>query len=131
MPKRILLLLFVASALLLVGCAKSETPENNPSGSSGNANNVASTTAPAKTAPASGDKVGIPECDDFITAYDACITDKVPETARAQYRTGIEQWRSSWRKMAENPQTRASLVAACKQSAEQTAIAMKSYGCKF
>lgn len=130
MSKRILLFLFIASALLVVGCASSEAPKNEPGASTSNANNATST-APAKTAAATGEKIGVPECDAFIAAYDACITDKVPETARAQYRTGIEQWRSSWRKLAENPQTKASLAAACKQSAEQTAIAMKNYGCTF
>ena len=30
------------------------------------------------------DKIGVAECDDFIDKYEACITGKVPEAARAQ-----------------------------------------------
>ncbi|HEX9629190.1 MAG TPA: hypothetical protein VF961_04160 [Pyrinomonadaceae bacterium] len=73
----------------------------------------------------------MPECDEFIAAYDACVSSKVPEAARAQYKTAIEQWRSSWRKLAANPNTKATLAAACKQSAESARASMKSYGCTF
>lgn len=73
----------------------------------------------------------MPECDSFIAAYDACISSKVPETARAQYKTAIEQWRKSWHQLAANPNTRASLAQACKTSAEQARISMKSYNCTF
>ena len=117
---------------VLVGCAKSES-NTNGSATTGNANKAATSTAPATTAPATAaaDKIGVPECDEFIAAYDACISSKVPEAVRAQYKTSIEQWRSSWKKLAENPQTKGTLAAACKQSAEQARAAMKSYSCTF
>ena len=128
---RISLLLCVASAIVLVGCTKSETT-GNQNGETANTNKPAAT-APASTAPAvaTTEKIGVPECDDFIAAYDACVSSKVPETVRAQYKTSIEQWRTSWKKLAENPTTKASLAAACKQSAEQARTAMKTYNCTF
>ena len=70
----------------------------------------------------------MPECDDFIKKYEAC-TSKVPEMAREQYKSAMVQWRDSWKKLAENPQTKASLASACKQAAEQQAAAWKMYGC--
>ena len=76
-------------------------------------------------------KIGVPECDEFIANYDACVSSKVPEVARAQYKTAIEQWRTSWKKLAENPQTKSTLAAACKQSAEQARASMKTYNCTF
>ena len=126
------LFLCVICAIVLVGCAKSES-NTNGSATTGNANKAATSTAPATTAPATAaaDKIGVPECDEFIAAYDACISSKVPETVRAQYKTSIEQWRTSWKKLAENPQTKGTLAAACKQSAEQARAAMKSYSCTF
>ncbi len=128
--KSFLLLCFVC-ALVLAGCSASE-PANNAGSTTGNANKAATTTTPATTTAANtGEKIGVPECDDFIAAYDACVSSKVPEVARAQYKTAIEQWRTSWRKLAENPQTKASLAAACKQSAEQARTSMKTYGCTF
>jgi hypothetical protein len=116
----------------MVGCSKSE-PTNAGAANSSNANKAAGTTAPASTAPvaASGEKIGVPECDEFIAAYDACVSSKVPEAVRAQYKASIEQWRTSWRKLAENPNTKATLAAACKQSAEQARASMKTYNCTF
>ena len=126
------LLLCVACAILLVGCAKSENNANQNAATTANTNRPAAT-APATTAPATAaaDKIGVPECDDFIAAYDACVSSKVPETARAQYKASIEQWRTSWKKLAENPNTRATLVSVCKQSAEQARTSMKTYNCTF
>ena len=79
----------------------------------------------------SGEKIGVPECDDFIAKYEACVSSKVPEAARAQFRKALRQWRESWRKLAANPQGRATLASACKQAAEQQAAALKAYGCAF
>jgi hypothetical protein len=131
MLQKFFLLLCIICAILLVGCAKSDT--TNESATTANANKATSSTTPAKatTATTAGEKIGVPECDDFIAAYDACVSDKVPEAARAQYKTAIAQWRSSWSKLAENPQTKASLAAACKQSAESARASMKTYGCTF
>ena len=128
MLTKLSLLLCVVCAIVLVGCAKTETNTN------GNANTAATkTTTPASTTAttASADKIGVPECDEFIANYDACISSKVPEVARAQYKTAIEQWRTSWKKLADNPQTKPSLAAACKQATEQARTAMKTYNCTF
>lgn len=131
MLQKFFLLLCIVCAILLVGCAKSDT--TNESATTANANKATSSTTPAKatTATTAGEKIGVPECDAFIAAYDACVSDKVPEAARAQYKTAIAQWRSSWSKLAENPQTKGSLAAACKQSAESARASMKTYGCTF
>jgi len=126
MQKRILLTMCVAVAFLVVACAQPETSTNRNTQPS----TATSTSTPAAAAP-SGDKIGIAECDDFLAAYDACVSNKVPEAVRAQYKASIEQWRSSWKKLAENPETRGSLAAACKQSAEQARVQMKSFDCTF
>ena len=126
MTKRIALPMCVVFAFLLMACATTETNNNNAATSG-----TTSAPTPPPTTVASGDKIGVPECDDFLTAYDACVTGKVPEAARAQYTATIEQLRTSWKKLAENPQTRSSLAAACRQSAEQTRAQMKSFDCTF
>jgi hypothetical protein len=129
MLQKISLLLCIVCTIVLVGCAKSETPTNGASATTGNANKAAPATA--TKADTAGTKIGVPECDEFIAAYDACVSSKVPEAARAQYKSSIEQWRSSWRKLAENPNTKATLVSVCKQSAESARASMKTYGCTF
>ncbi|MDQ1638407.1 MAG: hypothetical protein QOF62_1746 [Pyrinomonadaceae bacterium] len=124
--------LCVICTIVLIGCAKTG-PANNSSSTTGNSNKAATAAASPATATAAtaGEKIGVPECDEFIAAYDACVSSKVPETARAQYKTAIAQWRSSWSKLAANPNTKATLAAACKQSAESARASMKSYGCTF
>jgi len=123
--------LCVVCTIVLIGCAKTETANN--SNSTGNTNKAATAAASPATATnaTAGEKIGVPECDEFIAAYDACVSSKVPEAARAQYKASIEQWRSSWSKLAANPNTKATLAAACKQSAESARASMKSYGCTF
>ena len=123
--------LCVVCTIVLIGCAKTETANNsNSTGNTNKAATAAASPATATTATA-GEKIGVPECDEFIAAYDACVSSKVPEAARAQYKTAIAQWRSSWSKLAANPNTKATLAAACKQSAESARASMKSYGCTF
>jgi hypothetical protein len=129
MLTRVSLFLCVVCAIVLVGCAKSEP---NANGGAANANKATTATSPAATTSttASADKIGVPECDEYIAAYDACLA-KIPEVGRAQYKTSIDTLRASWKKLADNPQTRPSLVMACKQAAEQAKTAMKTYNCTF
>jgi hypothetical protein len=115
-------------AVVLVGCSKTETNDNK----AGSKPPSSTSSTPATTAASSSsDKIGVPECDDFIAKYDECVSNKVPEMARAQYKSAIEQWRASWKKLAENPQTKGTLASACKQAAEQQNAALKSFGCSF
>ena len=77
------------------------------------------------------DKIGVPECDDFLAKYEACLSGKVPEAARPQFKAALEQWRTSWRKAAETPETKAGLAQGCKAALEQTKLSMKSFNCEF
>lgn len=77
------------------------------------------------------DKIGVPECDDFLTKYEACVVGKVPEANREQYKTMIQQWRTSWKQLAANEQTKASLINACKQAHESAKQTTAAYGCTW
>jgi hypothetical protein len=118
-------------ALLLFACSKPESSTNREASTNSSATSTPATTTPATTTASKGEKVGVAECDDFLTSYENCVTGKVPEAARAQFQTSITTLRTQWKKLADNPQTKPSLVAACKQSLETTRTAMKSYGCTF
>ncbi len=124
MLNKTLLIFAVVCSAVLVGCSKTDTMDNSNT-AAGNSNKTTSTTS--TTAPA-GDKIGIPECDDYIAKYEACAG-KVPEAGRAVYKSALDQTRATWKKLADNPQTKGSLAAACKQAAEQQAAAWKTYGC--
>ncbi len=147
MSKRffISLTLSVSCALGLAACGGSETTTN--SSNTTEANKTASSTAtpatttstpatttstPATTTTSgSGDKIGVAECDDYLAKYEACLTTKVPEAARAQFNSALAQTRSSWRQIASTPQGKSGLAMACKAAADQTKTAMKPYGCEF
>ena len=75
--------------------------------------------------------VGVPECDQFLQRYDACLNDNVPESQRAQMRASVDQMRTSWRQMAQNPQGRTMLGPQCTQMGQQMAQSMAPYNCKF
>ncbi|MDT5059718.1 MAG: hypothetical protein QOH63_177 [Acidobacteriota bacterium] len=139
------LMLFVACALLLTACGGSDNTSTTNTTNTTAANKTATTTTttstpstttttttstPATTTPASGDKVGVPECDDYLAKYEACLS-KVPEAGRAQYQAAFAQVRKSWRDLAANPQTKASLAQACKMASDQAKNSMKTYGCEF
>ena len=130
MRRTTLLVLSLAIGLVLAACSQTETTSNTNSSTttSSTADKPPATTPASSTASTSGDKIGVPECDDFIAKYEAC-TSKVPEMAREQYKSAMVQWRASWKKLEENPQTKATLASACKQAAEQQAAAWKMYGC--
>ena len=125
-------MVFVVSALLLIGCAKSESTTNReaaapPTAAPSTAAPAASPAAPTTTATA----IGVPECDAFLKAYEACIHDKVPAAVRPTFETGMANWRKSWHTLAANPQTKGSLASACKSAKDSANTSMKAYGCTF
>ena len=132
MLKKSLLFLCVLSAAILIGCSTTgNTNSTTTNSNSSSGSTTASTPATTTTTASAGDKVGVPECDEFLAKYEACVSGKVPELARAQYQSSLKQLRESWKKLAENPQTKGTLASVCKQSKEQTEAALKTYGCSF
>ena len=127
-----LVILMTAVALVLFACSKTEKMGNNSNSSTTTEKSMATPrTSTTSTTASAGDKIGVPECDDFIAKYEACVSGKVPEMARAQYQNAVKQWKESWKKLAENPQTKGTLAGACKQAREQQEAALKSFGCTF
>ena len=125
MLRKSILIFSILCAAILIGCGKTETGNSNTAADNSNKSTSGSTKA------SSGDKIGIPECDDFLAKYEACVTGKVPEQARAAYQSSLKQWKDSWKQMASNPQTKGALAAACKSAREQQETALKSYGCTW
>jgi len=135
MSKSLLFMICILTGLLLLGCAKSADTNRNavaPSNSTAPAPaGSVSTNKNTNASVAAADKIGIEECDTFLTAYESCISTKVPEAQRAQYQSGITQWRASWKKLADTPATRGTLPGICKTALETTRAQMKSFNCTF
>lgn len=135
MRRMTLVVLSLVSAIFLIGCTITETTNSNNSNSNSTAGSsekpATSTSTPGAATASSDDKIGVPECDDFIAKYDACVSNKVPEMVRAQYKDAIVQWRTEWKRLANDPAVKGQLAARCKQAAEQQTAALKSFGCSF
>jgi hypothetical protein len=84
-----------------------------------------------KSTASSSDKIGIEECDDYIEKYEACITGKVPESARAMMKSSFDQTRKTWKDLAANPQTKNTLASMCKQAKDATQKSMETYKCEW
>jgi len=110
----------------------------------GGATNTTTTTKPAdapkndapktdapKTETTSGDSVGVPECDEYIKKYEACVNSKVPEAQRAAFKSSFDTLRKSWKDAAANPQTKAGLTTGCKQALDQAKQTFSSYSCEW
>ncbi len=131
MSKSLLLMLCLVTGLLVLACAKTDETNRNVAAPSGT-NSAAPAGTPAASTNSSataGEKIGIAECDAFLTAYDNCVSTKVPEATRAQYRTAITTWRTEWKKLADNPQTRGTLATVCKTQLETARTQLKPFGC--
>ena len=134
MSKSLLLMICIVTGLLVLSCAKTADTNRNAAPANSNAaapSGSVSTNKNSNTTVAAADKIGIEECDTFLTEYDNCVSTKVPEAARAQYKTAIAQWRSSWKKLADNPQTKGTLANICKTQLETARTQMKSFNCTF
>jgi hypothetical protein len=83
------------------------------------------------TTVANAAEVGIPACDEFLAKYEACVTGKIPAAQQPAFKTQLDQLRTSWSTIAQNPNTRPTLETACKQTADQMKASMAPYGCSF
>ena len=118
------------SALLLISCAKAEETTNRGVSSPTNSS-AAPSPAATTTTTASAGEVGVPECDAFLKAYEACVKDKVPAAVRPTFESTLATWKKTWPGQAANAQTRVALTAACKNARDQAKTSMKAYNCTF
>ncbi len=126
MRRNLSLLVVFAALSLLVACG-------------GGGDKPAASAAPQATAPAAApsstmaasDSIGVPECDNYVKKYMECVGSKVPEAARAQYKTAFDAALAAWKQAASTPEGRAGLAAACSQAQAAAAQAMTAYGCTF
>ena len=121
MPRVCILTCLLITAFGLAACSKADPPAA--------ASSAATATAPSAT---SADAVtGIADCDQFLSAYAQCVSEKVPEQARAQMQMGIDQWKNAWRDLANNAATKDSLPQMCQQARASSKPALEAYGCSL
>ena len=131
MRRTMFLIVSVVFALGLIACAKTENTNNSNSTTTTAGTPAAPKTGTETAATSTGDKIGVPECDDYIAKYESCLRNKVPEVMRAQLESALKTSRENWKKAAANEQTKGTLAAACKQASDAAAASMKAYGCTW
>jgi hypothetical protein len=82
------------------------------------------TTAPA----ASPAPIGVPECDDYLTKYEACLAAHVPAESRAALQQSLDATRAGWQQAVASG-GKDSLAAACTQMRESARASLQAYGC--
>ncbi len=108
---------FVAAVLVagaLLACKKGKSEESS-----------------STSAAATGDSVGVAECDEFLTKYEKCVKDNVPAAAKPGLQQSIDTMRTTWKQSAQNPITKSALAQGCQQALEQTKTAMSQYKCEW
>ena len=110
------------AAGLLIGCgggaSKSESSATQPAASQ------------AADASANGE-FGVKICDDYMAKYTACVSSKVPETARPQMSQALEQTKIQWKALAATDAGRQALTAACTQALALAKSTTQVYGCDW
>jgi uncharacterized protein YukE len=135
----------VPALVLLAGC-KTDGPLPSWAGGTGAAAATTTPTAaggegaakpadekPAEAKPAeaaaSGDKIGVAECDQLVADYKACM-DQLPEAQRGAMAQGYQQMVDGFKQVAaSSPDAKSQLGAACKQAAAGMVDTFKSLGC--
>jgi hypothetical protein len=142
MKRQLSLVLALTATLALAACQKEEAatpaadtaapaaaapaaePAPAPAASVAPAAAPADATAMAPTA----ESVGIPECDDYLTKYEACIASHVPAASQAALKQSLDATRAGW-KQAIAAGGKSTLAAACTQMKESARPSLKAYGC--
>ena len=122
-------LAFVLAASLV--CGSFATAACSSGGASAGSEPKAADSKASATTAAAGDSIGVAECDQYLTAYESCLKDKVPAAARDMMKSSFETTRASWRQAAQTPEGRAGLATACKSARDAARQAMSAYGCQF
>ncbi len=100
---------------------------SKPSDNTKPADNSKPADKPATTA----EKIGVPECDEYIEKYEACIFEKVPAAQQGVFKTSFETQRKAWKDAAATPQGKAALATGCKAALDSAKTSMASFGCKW
>jgi hypothetical protein len=80
---------------------------------------------------AAASAIGVPECDEYLTKYEACIQAKVPESMRGTFSQSMTQMRDAWKQAAATPEGKQGLAVGCKQALDGAKQAMTAYGCEW
>lgn len=124
-------ILLLTCAIMLFGCGSSNSNTSESTPTKTNETKPAENKPAETTASTSSDKIGVPECDDYIAKYETCVDSKIPEAQRAQMKAAFDASRKAWKDAAATEQGKATLATTCKQAHDAAKQSMASYGCAW
>lgn len=75
---------------------------------------------------------GVPECDNFITKYVACVDLRVPADQRARLMDDLHEHRAKWRELAKMEQGKLAVGLSCRGVSQRLKGDLTvDYGCEF
>jgi hypothetical protein len=74
---------------------------------------------------------GVPECDDLIAKYKACVGLKAPEDARERTLADFDVSVEAWKKDSEDPTRRGELARGCGERAVSLQKTTDAWGCEW
>lgn len=89
--------------------------------------------APAGAAPEGGggaDKIGVPECDEYVEKYMTCIDQKFDATAQEDARKAVQESMKQWQEAAQGPE-KDKLAEQCKTQLETAKTALADKNCQW
>ena len=79
-----------------------------------------------------GDRTGVPQCDNFLDRYQACIAEKIPAATRPDYEQALADTRVRLRDaLVAEPSAGPALVKTCQRLADEAKKGTARYGCRF
>ena len=80
---------------------------------------------------ANASDIGVPECDDYIRKYRACLAEKVPEEKRDEFRRTIDEQQRKWQDAVAGGTDTAQVADQCKSAVADANAKLAEYGCTF
>ena len=86
-----------------------------------------------ESAESGGDKIGVKECDEYISKFEKCIesSTQIPTEAKKAQMDAFKQTRDAWREAAKTPGGKAGLKMGCEQALNAAKESMKAYNCEW
>lgn len=118
-----LLFISLLAAVAMTACEKTEEAAKTdaPAAKSGDAAKPDEAAKPANLA------ATVPECEEFMKKFEACVNDKVPSEQRKNVQQMLDGMRASFDKVSD----KAALAQACKQAQDQVKSMLQPMGCSF
>lgn len=77
------------------------------------------------------EKLGIGECDDYVSQYLVCINRRVPRNQDAKLAKALEAKVKEWKAKAGTPEGHLAVVQECQSALQRTKKAMQPYRCSW